>query len=225
MSNKKTLGLNDIPDELVCKISTYLGYHRINLATSSRRMNNLVKESRVNREIYNQDNNEFYLDFYDKCKNDQLKVLHIQVFQYKDSIYNSDLEIFDKTLNFSSKKSKKPLSVKLGDNFKILVFKTSMIHIIIDLYSNKTDIYYFSNGLYCIINFNSKVETIINSSYLGIFSILGFFSRKEICLINPSDVNNSTISTKSYGMVSYYKDYKTVLKKVKEEKFERITIY
>ncbi len=62
--DKDLVKFEDLPNDLICKIVTYLDYYRKNLALTSRRNNELIKESIKNRNIYNEDQENFSIKVY-----------------------------------------------------------------------------------------------------------------------------------------------------------------
>ncbi len=62
--DKDLVKFEDLPNDLICKIATYLDYYRKNLALTSRRNNELIKESIKNRNIYNEDEENFSIKVY-----------------------------------------------------------------------------------------------------------------------------------------------------------------
>ena len=180
--DKDLVKFEDLPNDLICKIVTYLDYYRKNLALTSRRNNELIKESIKNRNIYNEDQENFSIKVYNySLSSNQTKLESFFEFLDKNepirifnSVFRTVLTIINSKLTFlSNYKGFVKIIRNLGNNYKVFKYIT-FGYVVIDLYSDKTFVYYFDLGEYSEIIFNSKVDTILikhsSDSFMGFFS-------------------------------------------------------
>lgn len=196
--DKDLVKFEDLPNDLICKIATYLDYYRKNLALTSRRNNELIKESIKNRNIYNEDQENFSIKVYNySLSSNQTKLESFFEFLDKNepirifnSVFRTVLTIINSKLTFlSNYKGFVKIIRNLGNNYKVFKYIT-LGYIVIDLYLDKTFVYYFDLGEYSEIIFNSKVDTILIKHSSD--SFMGFFSKTEY-INQPSSFTNKTI--------------------------------
>lgn len=196
--DKDLVKFEDLPNDLICKIATYLDYYRKNLALTSRRNNELIKESIKNRNIYNEDQENFSIKVYNySLSSNQTKLESFFEFIDKNkpirifnSVFRTVLTIINSKLTFlSNYKGFVKIIRNLGNNYKVFKYIT-LGYIVIDLYLDKTFVYYFDLGEYSEIIFNSKVDTILIKHFSD--SFMGFFSKTEY-INQPSSFTNKTI--------------------------------
>lgn len=196
--DKDLVKFEDLPNDLICKIVTYLDYYRKNLALTSRRNNELIKESIKNRNIYNEDQENFSIKVYNySLSSNQTKLESFFEFLDKNepirifnSVFRTVLTIINSKLTFlSNYKGFVKIIRNLGNNYKVFKYIT-LGYIVIDLYLDKTFVYYFDLGEYSEIIFNSKVDTILICYSSN--SLIGYFSKTEY-INQPSSFTNKTI--------------------------------